>query len=439
MRIGFFLENRDLEGVDLRLPQLGNPGCGGTEFLFVATAAALASVAEKFGNHNRMDPRITLYAQSSTLLPESLEVISTPRLDVIFDDDFPEKPDLLIFRPRRDRNSELMWRISASSIKCIAWIHVTPSDTHLRTLAQCDNISAVVCVEELQMQLLADSPCWSKLTFIRNLFDIDGWSDFKGPFAKTKNLVVYLGALVEAKGFHVLAEAWQFVIRKCPHAKLIVIGSDDLYGKSQTHNDQEKSVSPYLRNCINNFLTDRNGDLMKSVQFKGKMGIEKKQILHSALVGVINPTGQTENCPGAALEIQASSTFVVGGNYYGNLDTIADDRSGKLIKNHPKALAEVLIRALQDPDYAIQAGKAGPSFISTKYQPTKVVDDWLKLFHAVECGRTFAKPLRMKYVSRHFIYLVYINRLFQIIFGSILPWPTINELKIWCYRFVRKR
>ena len=36
MKIAFYLENKDIPNIDLSQPELGNPGCGGTEYLFVA-------------------------------------------------------------------------------------------------------------------------------------------------------------------------------------------------------------------------------------------------------------------------------------------------------------------------------------------------------------------------------------------------------------------
>ena len=37
MKVAFYLENKDIQNVDFSHPELGNPGCGGTTFLFAAT------------------------------------------------------------------------------------------------------------------------------------------------------------------------------------------------------------------------------------------------------------------------------------------------------------------------------------------------------------------------------------------------------------------
>ena len=37
MKVAFYLENKDIQNVDFSHPELGNPGCGGTQFLFAAT------------------------------------------------------------------------------------------------------------------------------------------------------------------------------------------------------------------------------------------------------------------------------------------------------------------------------------------------------------------------------------------------------------------
>jgi hypothetical protein len=41
-------------------------------------------------------------------------------------------------------------------------------------------------------------------------------------------------------------------------------------------------------------LLDENGSLLPSVNFHGISGAEKREILASAAVGVVNPSGQTE-------------------------------------------------------------------------------------------------------------------------------------------------
>ena len=44
MKIAFYLENSSIADVDLRFLEEGNPGCGGTEYLFAATPYYLASL-----------------------------------------------------------------------------------------------------------------------------------------------------------------------------------------------------------------------------------------------------------------------------------------------------------------------------------------------------------------------------------------------------------
>ena len=48
---------------------------------------------------------------------------------------------------------------------------------------------------------------------------------------KTSSRVVYLGSLVQGKGFDMLAQVWRNIVAQVPHAELHVVGSGRLYGR----------------------------------------------------------------------------------------------------------------------------------------------------------------------------------------------------------------
>ncbi|MCB6981976.1 glycosyltransferase, partial [Bacteroides uniformis] len=51
-------------------------------------------------------------------------------------------------------------------------------------------------------------------------------------FEKRNLNVAYVGSLVPAKGFDLLASAWPAVLAKVPDAQLFVVGSGKLYNRN---------------------------------------------------------------------------------------------------------------------------------------------------------------------------------------------------------------
>jgi hypothetical protein len=174
------------------------------------------------------------------------------------------------------------------------------------------------------------------------------------------------------------------------------------------------------------------------VNFLGKLGEEKKQFLYQAILGVPNPTGQTENCPGSALEVQASGTAAVSGAYYGMLDTIRDGETGilGLTKND---LVNNICSLLEDTDRARELGKNGIKFIEQRYGFDHVTREWCDLFEAIENGK---KPKVIPFKNnllKHSKIFILLNRYLQIILGSFIPWPSVIEIKGIIFKFLQLR
>lgn len=420
MRVAFYLENRSIPDVDLSRPELGNPGCGGTEFLFAALPNYIAK-----DNSTCYEP--ILLANHTDRLPGNLAHI---RVEDVMDAVRRAKEagcSIFVYRPRRHLEAELLALIDGLEMPTIAWAHITPVATHLRAIARSKYIKAVVCVEREQHDLAMDSAIWSKLTCIVNGFDVSGFRLSNQP-TKEPGLVVYLGALVPQKGFHILAKAWPRILRRCPQARLAVIGSGALYDANTELGPLGVAERTYEQRFILPYLTDKDGSLHPSVTFLGRLGPEKKEILYRATVGVPNPGGQTENCPGSALEFQACGTAVVSGAYYGLLDTVIDGKTGLLGRTEDD-LVRNICRLLENPEKAENLGKQGIQFVEERYNFSKVVAAWCDLFVRVEQGR---KPKRIPYklnLHRHHKFLIVMNRLLQMTIGRIVKWPSIVEVK----------
>ncbi len=426
MKVAFYLENAQTGDVDLRRPALGNPGCGGTQYLFAALPYYLKQLRGG-------DCQPAIFANVANRLPENVESVQAADAFEAASKAKELGYDIFVFRPRRAPDQALLQHLDALSLPAVAWAHITPTEPHLRAIARSKAVRAIIYVEQGQHDLAWDSPAWRKSTFIVNGFDVAGFQ-LPDPPPRMTNLVTYLGALVPQKGFHMLAKVWPEIIAEVPHAQLQVIGSGALYDSSAELGPWGVADREYEMTHIIPHLSGADGSPMPSVAFLGKLGLEKKEILYRTLIGVPNPTGQTENCPGSALEFEACGAAVVSGSHYGMLDTIVHGKTGLLAPSE-SSLKGYIVRLLQNPEEAFRLGSNGPAFVSGKYDYHAVTNDWIKLLGTVHDGKSIELRRPKLTVDTRRKLPAYLNRALQRAFGQIMEWPTSATLK----RFVLGR
>ena len=429
MRVGLYLENKNIQNIDLSQPWLGNPGCGGAEFLFVALSYELQK-------RQSTQCKLILLANSIDRLPKILEARQVSDVCDAARMAKDERCNFFIYRPRRREQMNILDLIEKLNLPTIGWAHITPNTSYLRKMASISFFKALVCVEHEQYDLIQDSPLWKKLTYIRNGFDVDNFRLSILP-EKDFSSVVYLGSLVPQKGFHLLAKVWKSILQRVPHAKLTVVGTGALYKESAKLGPWGVAEKGYEEKYIIPYLVDSVGQPHSSVHFAGKLGHEKKELLHQALIGVPNPTGATECCPGSVLEFGACGTAVVTGAFYGMMDTISDGVTG-LLGRTERDLINNICTLLNNPEKARQMGKNGEQFVQQKYNYDKITNQWMNLFDNLSHGKRLRYIPFKKNIFRHWKWAVFINRFFQKMVGGIFLWPSVSELKIFLISIFQK-
>ncbi len=385
IKVGFYLKNQGYSNVDLRFPEKGNPGIGGTQFTTIATAYYL----------NKYFPDIIepiLLANNLELLPPSLKVYYAANdVDAALQSE-ALGCSIFIFKSKRV-NHEIYDYLRKSNLKAIARSNNTPFVEGLNQIANCPQIKAHVCVGHEQLDLLRDHRVFAKSTRIFNPFNIENFVP-KHEIVKEGNTVVFLGNIIPAKGFHVLARVWHRIIKERPDAKLIVIGSGKLYDRNSKLGKWGVAEESYEAKYIRPFLSDENGNIMNSVHFAGLLGAEKIEILQNADLGVVNPSGKTETFCSAAVEFQACGTPVVSAAKGGLLDTVVHGNTGLLMKND-KELVESILYLLNNPSVAKQFGANGIHHVRENFSPQEIAKQWLDLFVDI-CNDKPPQPQVMK-------------------------------------------
>ena len=386
IKVGFYLKNEGYSNLDLRYPEKGNPGIGGTEFTTIATAYYLNKYY-----YDLVEP--ILLANSLELLPPSIKThYAANDVDAVWQSE-ALGCDIFIFKSRMG-NHEIYDYLNKSNLKAIARSNNTPDSNGLSKIADCRSIKAHVCVGHEQLDLLRDHRIFTKSTRIFNPFNVENFVP-KHEIVMEGNTVVFLGNIIPAKGFHCLARVWSSIIKERPDAKLIVIGSGKLYDRNSKLGKWGVAEEKYEANYIRPFLSDENGNIMKSVHFAGLLGFEKIGMLQNADVGVVNPSGLTEVCPASALEIQACGTPVVSIAKWGMLDTVVHRKTGFLGRND-KDLVTNILYLLNNPSLAEQLGENGIQFVKENFSPQEITKQWLDLFIDI-CNDKPPQPQAMKH------------------------------------------
>ena len=429
MKLGFYLDNRGVENTDFSKPWEGNPGTGAAEYLHVALPYFIA----KYGN---LSSTPIIFATHIKHLPKGLvshQVASINEAAIIAKD---IGINYFVFRPRIHEENNILDLLDELQLSSIGRASLTPHSKHVRRMAKSSAFKALVCVGREQFDYLMDSPLQRKLAYIDNGVNVESCAGKIAP-KKDPHLVAYMGALVPQKGFHVLAEAWPQVLKTIPTAQLSVIGSVKMYNEKSILGPLGVAEYEYESEQIIPYLTDKNGKLLSSVTFHGRMGKEKYDILRLATVGIANPTGQTETCCVSAVEIAACRTAVVSGAYYALLDTVHHKKTGLLGRN-VKDLAENIIHLLKNQELAADFGRAGYQRTLVKYDFSVVAPMWIDLGRNLDHGLIPKPKGKLNNIFRHFKILRISNRLLQRFFGKFMMWPSVQELEEFARRMLRK-
>jgi glycosyltransferase involved in cell wall biosynthesis len=183
------------------------------------------------------------------------------------------------------------------------------------------------------------------------------------PELKSRKIVAYLGRLSYTKGLDLLAEAFRIVARADPNTHLVFIGPDDGYGET-------------LRR-----LLGRDG-LIDRVTFTGRVP-EADKI--SALVDadVFAFPSYTEAFGLAMLEAMACELPVILTDRAALAGDMAAQGAALVVQPEAPALAEGLMRLLNDVELRRQLGAAARSLITTRFSWPAVAERFLEMYKSV--------------------------------------------------------
>ena len=420
LKIAFFIDNSSLPKTDFSRPFEGSPGVGASLYIQVAVPFFLDRYSPDFAN-------LLLLAPHTAYLPETIQNIRADNITDAASVASEWGADFFVFRVRQFNDEGILEHIDRLGLPAIGVGQLTPSPKILRRMSNTKFFKSLVCVGREQFDSLIDTPMRNKISYIDNGVHYESCiGSHHNQGGKDPNLVVFMGALTPAKGFHVLAEAWPLVLKQHPEAKLSVIGSVRIYGENEKVGPLGVSSIEYETNHILPFLSDGRGRLHSSVTFHGKLLNEKFDIIRRATVGVVNPTGQTETCCVSAIEMSACKTAVVSGAYYALLDTVLHQKTG-LLGRGTQTLAENIVRCLKNKDLAYDLGVNGSERVQAQFDFLPVTQKWMQLFLQLKKAKQLRPEGRLKNLRYHLKFLRVLNSIPQQTLGRVVFWPSTEE------------
>ena len=356
--------------MDLSNPMLGNPGIGGTEYSIALTAYLLSqttSISE-----------VLLYVIQRTRLPESIGICEVENIYDAVLKARQQNIDLLILRPIEDEKLFLL--IDYYKQKTITWSHNYFYANTARMIAECQYIVRNVFVGKRQYDHYIDHEIASKSTYIFNTTP-----EFS---LCARNIgthdVTFVGALTKSKGFHILAQQWENILRKVPDAKLNVIGTGQLYSQKQSMGKYGLAEQSY-EECFMKYLTTNDGDIIESVRFWGILGHEKYDIYKNTSVGIINASGKNETFGLGIIEMGMLGVPTVTCQNVHNLDSVQNRMTGILCSR--RNIYKEVIKLLSNQQMNTWMGLNAKAYINQNFANKKIIKQWIELFNDIEQGK----------------------------------------------------
>lgn len=371
MKVGLLLNDTGFSGMDLSNPWKGNPGIGGTQYCFIMLGKALIEASDfevfcfHFDETNKLDSKI-----QSVIVKNENEAVQEA-----------VKHNIDVFILKSPTDPIVYNEIEKQKLKTISWAHNYIMDRNLKLHKKTQYIKRVVFVGEQEYDRYIDDDIIKKSVFIFNMFKENVHHQRR---KSVDNIVTYTGSLVKPKGFHILAEVWKDILEKVPDAQLYVIGSGSLYNSNEKLGSYGVATESYEK-LFMSYLVDKDGELLPSVHFMGKMGAEKSKIYEITKVGVMNPSARTETFGLSAVEMNEFGIPVCTEGKNGLPDTVVSGHTG-LLSHGKKELENNIVNLLRDSEYNALLGNQGKQFIK-RFAPEVIVQEWIKTIEDVYLER----------------------------------------------------
>lgn len=184
-------------------------------------------------------------------------------------------------------------------------------------------------------------------------------------------VLTYLGGLCRDKGTFELVKAFKLVTDEYPEVRLEIAG--EWWG----------GYSEYKNNVLQ-FIQDN--DLNCKINFNGIItGVKKEKFLVNGDIFIL--PSWNEGHPNVVIEAMSAANPVVATSVGAVPETVIDGETGILVeKQNPQALADAIIKLIENPEFRIKMGKAGRERYEQFYTQEKNINNMIRVFENTLTG-----------------------------------------------------
>ena len=396
-KIAFYIElknsTKTLKEANLNI---GNPGVGGTQYLFLLTVKKLN---EKYGNETALLLTDGSFGIEEDTIP--YRVVESGQAAIKYCEKVGIK--VIVF------NANILERIKENelktSIRIVLWAHNTLTWKRQCIAAEVDSINKVICVSKKQYENMKDTPCWNKCTFINNIIP-DEFYNKATQSNYSKKEAVYIGSVMPQKGVHNLLEIWKYVEEKAPNAQLYIYGGANVWNPSAKLGGKGAADIYYdrvIQRRLNRLEHPEN------IHFMGAKGWKDlDRLISSSRVGIVNPSFymRDETFCMSAVELEAHGIPVISRQREDGINTTIKHGETGFLEKESKNIASRIVSLLQSQGLSEKMGKKARDF-SIQFRPENEIYKWMEIIEeqeqVIECSRAKKKSKDAKLLEHDFL------------------------------------
>ena len=346
---------------DIVLPDLrkANPGMGGSQYEMFLLCQLL---------QNKQIP-FTLLLTHKQKFVDKIDYKLVKDIHDVFNFCNNNSVEYLVLRA----NDGLDCADELNDTKILYWIHNFIDYRSATKIAKNTKVEKVIVVSQEEADHYYDHDISNKGVVIFN--SIPERRQIDTP--SKENVVAFIGDLSPYKMFDKLTAMWPKIVKKIPDAKLLVLGSGDLYGKGKKIGQFGIAEESYEKKILKPILSN---DLIDTVSFQGLVKGGMDGLISTAKVTVF--TNPTETFCIAATDSIKNKVPVICPKSTGYCDVVTK-KTGYLYRTKSQAIKRVV--SILNNKKPIDIENDDLSYLN-EFSSENFLKSWLSLFEDLRKG-----------------------------------------------------
>ncbi len=372
---------------------LGNPGIGGTQYLFL----------ELFYFYNKLFENKSLQLYYIGEIQFQLDCKVNPIKINCFQDLslITDINDVIILRENDFKIN--LDTINKNNFNVFIWAHNTIDYITYRKILKTDKVLKIICVSEQQYLNMKDSKLKNRVVYINNFLPKQ-FLKIEVKHNNTNNDIIYIGAAVPQKGMHDLIKIWKYIERKKPNLKLHIVGGSRLRSLNETTGTMQIASTSYekkLIRLVKKLSHPRNVIFHNVLDWN-----EIMTLLENCTLGIVNPSHfyRDETFCLSAVELSSKGIPVISRKRNDGLNTtIINSKTGLLLKSNKKIANQII--TLSEDVYRLNLMSKNAIKHSLNFNEDIAINQWNQLFTQNHNVMHFNRP-KGNYIKEGFLTLI---------------------------------